>query len=78
MRGNTLLLVGRNAYAVSAATAMQPLQETPVLHEALTNVHRQKELLRYIRHYSKLSRAVKWKYADPSRHISTQSVGTGH
>ena len=26
----------------------------------------------------KSPRTVKWKYADPSRHISTQSVGTGH
>ncbi|MGH9771965.1 MAG: hypothetical protein ACRD4Q_09745, partial [Candidatus Acidiferrales bacterium] len=25
-----------------------------------------------------IARTVKWKYADPSRHISTQSVGTGH
>ena len=35
-------------------------------------------LPRYIRQYNKLPRTVKWKYADPSRHISTQSVGTGH
>jgi hypothetical protein len=34
-------------------------------------------LMRYIRHYNKSPRTVKWKYADPSRHISTQSVGTG-
>ncbi|MGB7436470.1 MAG: IS630 family transposase [Candidatus Acidiferrum sp.] len=26
----------------------------------------------------KSPRTVKWKYADPSRHLSTQSVGTGH
>src|ERR1022692_2053195 len=37
-----------------------------------------KKLMRYIRHYNKSPRTVKWKYADPSRHISTQSVGTGH
>src|SRR5882762_8017105 len=37
-----------------------------------------KKLLRYIRQYNKSPRTVKWKYADPSRHISTQSVGTGH
>jgi hypothetical protein len=32
----------------------------------------------FIRHYNKSPRTVKWKYADPSRHLSTQSVGTGH
>jgi transposase len=37
-----------------------------------------RKLLRYIRLYNKSPRTVKWKYADPSRHISTQSVGTGH
>jgi transposase len=38
----------------------------------------QRKLMRYIRQYNKSRRTVKWKYADPSRHISTQSVGTGH
>src|SRR5258706_2524703 len=33
---------------------------------------------RYIRHYNKAPRTVKWKYADSPRHIGTQSVGTGH
>jgi transposase len=37
-----------------------------------------RKLMRYIRHYNKAPRTVKWKYADPSRQISTQSVGTGH
>jgi transposase len=37
-----------------------------------------RKLLRYIRQYNKAPRTVKWKYADPSRHISTQSVGTAH
>ena len=37
-----------------------------------------RKLLRYIQHYNKSPRTVKWKYADPSRHLSTQSVGTGH
>jgi transposase len=36
------------------------------------------KLLRYIRQYNKSIRTVKWKYADPPRHISTLSVGTGH
>jgi transposase len=37
-----------------------------------------RKLMRYIRPYNKAPRIVKWKHADPSRHISTQSVGTGH
>jgi transposase len=37
-----------------------------------------RKLMRYIRQYNKAPRTVKWKYADPSRHISAQSVGTGH
>jgi transposase len=37
-----------------------------------------RKLMRYIRLYNQSPRTVKWKYADPSRHISTQSVGTGH
>src|ERR1700732_5330730 len=37
-----------------------------------------RKLLRYIRLYNKSPRTVKWKYADPSRHISTESVGTAH
>ena len=36
-----------------------------------------RKLMRYIRHYNKAPRTVKWKYADPSHHIRTQSVGTG-
>jgi transposase len=37
-----------------------------------------KKLMRYIRHYNKAPRTVKWKYADPSRHLGTDSVVTGH
>ena len=37
-----------------------------------------RKLLRYIRQYNKAPRTVKWKYVDPSRHISSQSVGTVH
>jgi len=37
-----------------------------------------KKLMKYTRHCNKAPRTVKWKYADPSRHIGTQSVGTGH
>jgi len=34
--------------------------------------------MRYFRYNCKSPRTVKWKYADPTRHISTQSDGTGH
>ena len=36
------------------------------------------KLMRYIRHYNKVPKIVKWKYRDPSRRISTHSVVTGH
>jgi transposase len=36
------------------------------------------KLMRYIRHYNKAPKIVKWKYGDPSRRISTHSVVTGH
>ena len=36
-----------------------------------------RKLMRYIRQYNKAPRTVKWKYADPSRHISTESAVTG-
>jgi len=35
-----------------------------------------RRLMRYIRQYNKSPRTMKWKYAGPSRHVSTQSVGT--
>lgn len=37
-----------------------------------------RKLMRYIRQYNKAPRTVKWKYADPRRHISTESAVTGH
>jgi transposase len=37
-----------------------------------------KKLMRYIRQYNEAPRTVQWKYADPSRHISTESLVTGH
>jgi transposase len=37
-----------------------------------------RKLMRYIRQYNKAPKTVKWKYADPSRHLSTESVVTGH
>jgi transposase len=37
-----------------------------------------RKLMRYIRHYNKAPRTVKWKYFDPSRRISPESVVTVH
>jgi transposase len=37
-----------------------------------------KKLMRYIRHYNKAPKTVKWKYCDPSRRIGAQSVVTVH
>jgi transposase len=37
-----------------------------------------RKVMRYIRHYNKSARTLNWKYADPSRHISTQLFRIGH
>jgi transposase len=37
-----------------------------------------RKLMRYIRHYNKAPKIVKWKYRDPSRRIGTQSNVTVH
>ena len=37
-----------------------------------------RKLMRYIRHYNKLPKPVKWKYFDPSRRITTKSPVTVH
>jgi transposase len=37
-----------------------------------------RKLMRYIRQYNKAPRIVKWRYADPSRHLGAHSVVTGH
>ncbi|MET0515411.1 MAG: IS630 family transposase, partial [Nitrospiraceae bacterium] len=37
-----------------------------------------RKLMRYIRHYNKAPKIVKWKYCDPSRRIGTQLAVTGH
>lgn len=37
-----------------------------------------RKLMRYIRHYNKQPKPVKWKYFDTSRRISPESVVTGH
>src|SRR5690242_4905507 len=37
-----------------------------------------RKLMRYIREYNKAPKTVKWKYFDPSRRITTESVVTGH
>ena len=36
-----------------------------------------RKLVHYIRQYNKPPRTLKWKYADPSRHTSSESVVTG-
>ncbi len=36
----------------------------------------ERKLMRYIRRYNKAPRSVKWKYSDPSRRISIESVVT--
>ena len=37
-----------------------------------------RKLMRYIHQYNKSPRTVKWKYFDPSRRISPESVVTVH
>ena len=37
-----------------------------------------RKLMRYIRQYNKAPKTVKWKYFDPTRHITSQSVVTAH
>ena len=37
-----------------------------------------RKLMRYIRHYKKAPKIVKWKYCDPSRRIGTKLAVTGH
>ena len=37
-----------------------------------------KKLMRYIRQYNNAPRTVKWRYFDPTRHITSTSAVTGH
>jgi len=37
-----------------------------------------RKLMRYIRHYNKQAKPVKWKYFDPSRRITPESIVTVH
>lgn len=37
-----------------------------------------RKLMRYIRHYNKQPKPVKWKYFDPSRRITSASTVTVH
>ena len=37
-----------------------------------------RKLMRYIRHYNKNAKPVKWKYFDPARRITTDSIVTVH
>ena len=53
--------------------------ERDVIARVFTSVTDLKDkLMRYIRHYNKSPRTVKWRYADPSKHLSSQLVVTGH
>jgi transposase len=55
------------------------IERDVIARGVFTSVHDLKrKLMRYIRQYNKAPRTVKWKYADPSRHISTKSAVTGH
>ena len=37
-----------------------------------------RKLMRYIRYYNTQTKPVKWKYFDPTRRITPESIGTGH
>jgi transposase len=37
-----------------------------------------RKLMRYIRQYNEAPKAVKWKYFDPTRRITSESVVTAH
>ena len=37
-----------------------------------------RKLMRYIRHYNKAPKTIKWRYRDPSRRITLDSVVTVH
>jgi len=37
-----------------------------------------RKLMRYIRHYNKAAKPVKWKYAEPTRRITPDSIVTAH
>ena len=37
-----------------------------------------RKLMRYIRHSNQAPKTVKWKYFDPTKRITSQSVVTGH
>jgi len=37
-----------------------------------------RKLMRYIKHYNKAPKPIKWKYSDPSRRITSKSAVTGH
>ena len=68
----------KTASTVSAFARNQKPDESigKVTCVVFTMVTDLKRKLMRIRQYNEAP--LKWKYADPSRHISTQSVGTGH
>ena len=38
----------------------------------------ERKLMRYIRKYNEQPKPVEWKYLDPTRRITTDSIGTAH
>ncbi len=55
------------------------IERDVIARGVFTSVHDLKrKLMRYIRHYNKAPKTVKWKYFDPTRRITSQSVVTVH
>ncbi len=55
------------------------IERDVIARGVFTSVHDLKrKLMRYIRHYNQAPKTVKWKYFDPTRRITSQSVVTVH
>jgi transposase len=55
------------------------IERDVIARGVFTSVHDLKrKLMRYIRYYNKAPKTVKWKYFDPTRRITSQSVVTVH
>ena len=55
------------------------IERDVIARGVFTSIHDLKrKLMRYIRQYNKAPKPVKWKYFDPSRRISSESVVTVH
>lgn len=54
------------------------IERDVIAHGVFTSVpDLKRKLMRYIEHYNKAPKTVKWKYADPSKRLSLKSVVTG-